>query len=87
LFIERVRKNEQGIKQKKWKSDQAREAFTDPFTWLLFFMMFSQSLVVGGLNTFNSLLINRAFNFTVTTSLLVSIPLSVFQVILYFFIG
>jgi hypothetical protein len=47
-LVERVRANDQGIKQKVWKKDQAREAWTDPFTWLLFIMMFFQSLVVGG---------------------------------------
>jgi hypothetical protein len=66
LLVERVRKNDQGIKQKVWKKDQAREAWTDPFTWLLFTMMFFQTLVVGGLNTFNSILINTAFGFDVS---------------------
>lgn len=65
-LVERVRKNDQGIKQKVWKKDQAREAWLDPFTWLLFFMMFFQTLVVGGLNTFNSILINTAFGFDVS---------------------
>lgn len=51
-IIERVRVNDQGIKSKTFKKEQAIEAFTDPLTWLLFGMMFTQSLVVGGLNTF-----------------------------------
>jgi hypothetical protein len=65
-FVERVRKNDQGIQQKKWKPDQAREAWTDPLTYSLCFMIFLQTLVVGGFNTFNSLLINRAFGFDVS---------------------
>lgn len=67
-FIERVRINNQGIKQKKWKNDQAKEALIDPLTYLLFFMMFAQALVVGGLNTFNSILINSAFGFDVSAT-------------------
>jgi hypothetical protein len=34
--VERVRSNDQGIKQKTWKKDQAIEALTDPYLWLLF---------------------------------------------------
>jgi hypothetical protein len=102
LLVERVRKNDQGIKQKAWKKDQAREAWTDPLSYMLFTMMFFQSLVVGGLNTFNSILINQAFGFDVgpsslysiacadlqvSTALLISIPLSLFQICLYFLVG
>ncbi len=99
-FVERVRVNEQGLKQKKFRPEQAWEAARDPLTYLLFFMYFSQSAVVGGLNTFNQLLINQAFGFDVSndlahplrclpsqqtlTALLVSIPLNLFQVCLYF---
>lgn len=102
-FVERVRSNDQGIKQKKFKTEQMWEAFRDPFTWLLFTMMLFQTLVVGecqtieiakatpemkqtfdhsitpsflvlladilgGLNTFNSILINSAFGFDVSNS-------------------
>ena len=56
-IVERVRVNDQGIKSKTFKKEQAIEAFTDPLTWLLVGMMFTQSLVVGGLNTFVSLLL------------------------------
>jgi hypothetical protein len=60
-FVERVRSNDQGIKQKVWKTEQAFEAVKDPYTYLLF-----NTLVVGGINTFNSLLINKAFGFDVS---------------------
>jgi uncharacterized membrane protein len=42
LVIERVRANDQGIKQKEWKKDQAREAYTDPMTYYLCGMIFLQ---------------------------------------------
>jgi hypothetical protein len=44
-------------------------------------------LVVGGINTFNSLLINKAFGFSVSVSQLLGMPLAAFQIILYFLIG
>ncbi|KAK6909677.1 hypothetical protein L486_00676 [Kwoniella mangroviensis CBS 10435] len=86
-YVERVRTNDQGIQQKVWRSDQAREVLRDPLPWLLFGMMFIQSTVVGGLNTFNNLLIKNAFGFTTSQALLLALPLAVFQVILYFLIG
>ena len=64
-FVERVRQNDQGIKQSQWRQEQAWEAARDPLTYLLFIMYLTQSTIVGGLNTFNSLLINKAFDFSV----------------------
>jgi hypothetical protein len=86
-FVERVRSNDQGIKQKVWRSEQVKEIFTDPLPWLLFGMIFFVSCVVGGLNTFNSLLINKAFGFSTSQALLLGLPLAAFQVCLYFTIG
>lgn len=39
LFVERVRGNDQGIKNKTFKRHQAIEALTDPFVWMLFSLM------------------------------------------------
>lgn len=66
LFVERVRSNNQGIKQKQFKREQVVEAARDPLTYLLFGLAFFQTLVVGGINVFNSLLINQAFGFSVS---------------------
>ena len=66
LFVERVRANNQGIKQKVFKREQAVEAAKDPLTYLLFSLAFFQTLVVGGLSVFNTLLVNRAFGFSVS---------------------
>ena len=86
-FVERVRKNDQGIKQSVWRREQAMEVLRDPLPWMLFLMVFCQTLVVGGLNTFNSLLINKAFGFSVSVSQLLGMPLAAFQGILYYLIG
>lgn len=51
-FVERVRSNNQGIKQKKWKSDQAWDAVKDPYSYSLFGFSFMQSLIVGGIGKF-----------------------------------
>jgi len=86
-YVERVRRNDQGLKQKVWRQEQAMEVLRDPLPWLLFMMIFCETLVVGGLNTFNSLLINKAFGFSVSDSQLLGLPLAVFQGLLYVLIG
>jgi hypothetical protein len=86
-FVERVRDNDQGIQAKRWKVEQVKEALTDPLSWLLVVMILFQTLVNGGIYTFNALLINRAFGFDPATAQLLGIPLNAFTVILYFFIG
>lgn len=65
-FVERVRSNNQSLKQKVWKKEQAWEAAKDPFTYCLFALAFSQTLIVGGINVFSGLLITKAFGFDVS---------------------
>lgn len=86
-LVERVRENDQGIHGSKWKSEQAREALSDSLSWLLVGMIFLQTLVNGGIYTFNALLINKAFGFDAATAQLLGIPLNAFTVMLYFLIG
>lgn len=42
-FVERVRENNQGLKQKKWKSEQAWETLKDPYAYGLFSFAFIQT--------------------------------------------
>ena len=71
-YVERVRGNDQGLKNKVWRSEQAWEAARDPLTYMLFVMYFLMSAVAGGLGTFNGLLVNRAFGFSVSAPLVYS---------------
>lgn len=82
-LVERVRTNDQGGGQKDFKRAQAWEAISDPFTWLLFMLAVCNTLVVGGLSTFNNLLVNKGFGFDVLTSQLLGIPLSCAAVLFY----
>lgn len=79
-LVERVRANNQGLKQKKFKKEQVIEAFTDPYSLCLFFLPFFQTLVIGGVNKFNNLLLNQAFHFDVLQSQLLNIPLGTLTV-------
>jgi hypothetical protein len=83
-FVERVRSNNQGLKNKKWNSEQAWEAAKDPFAYCLFAFALCQTLIVGGIGKFNSLLINQAFGFDVLTSQLLKIPMSLCGVAFYY---
>lgn len=49
-LVERVRRNDQGIKHKVFKWDQFWEALKDPFTYLLFLHAFLWSIPNGGVN-------------------------------------
>ncbi|WWD08936.1 hypothetical protein V865_007051 [Kwoniella europaea PYCC6329] len=82
-FVERVRSNNQGIKHKEFKKAQIFEAISDPYTYLLFLLAFFNTLVVGGINTFNAILINQAFGFSVLDSQLLSIPLGAAVILTY----
>ncbi|WOO79525.1 putative transporter [Vanrija pseudolonga] len=83
-FVERVRGNNQSLKQKVFKKEQAWEAAKDPFTYCLFLLAFSQTLIVGGINVFAGLLLNRAFGFSVLESQLLGIPGACLGIITYY---
>jgi hypothetical protein len=70
-----------------FRSEQAWEVLRDPLPWLVFVMILCETLVVGGLNTFNNLLIKNAFGFRTPDAQMLGMPLAVFQVILSFLIG
>lgn len=56
--VQRLAKNKTGIVNKKFKIDQAKEAFLDPKTWLLFFFNIAINIPNGGLTTFGGLIIS-----------------------------
>ncbi|KAJ7476202.1 major facilitator superfamily domain-containing protein [Mycena latifolia] len=84
LFVERVRSNDQGIKNKVYNSAQAWEVAKDPAVWMYFLLFFQNTLVVGGIGTFGSILINGSFGFSVLNSQLLNIPLGALSIFFYF---
>lgn len=73
LAIERVRANQQGIGNKKFKMRQLKEALTDPITWAFAFLSLAASIPNGGLTNFFSQLI-VSFGYTKEQSLLYGTP-------------
>ena len=73
LAVQRVRVNQQGIGNRKFKWHQFREAMTDPITWAIAFYAIAANVPNGGLNNFFSQLI-VSFGFTPQQSLLYGCP-------------
>ncbi|KIW04987.1 hypothetical protein, variant [Verruconis gallopava] len=72
LMVERVRANETGIQNKKYKKYQALEAITDPVVWCYVMLQITSTLIIGGLGVFSNLII-KSFGFTVLQTQLLNI--------------
>ncbi|KAF5364832.1 hypothetical protein D9757_011269 [Collybiopsis confluens] len=70
LAIARVRDNQTGVDNKKFKWDQFRETFLDPKTWLFFLLGFFANIPNGGISNFSTLIINGLGFDTLQTTLL-----------------
>lgn len=58
LLVERVRANETGIQNRKYKKYQIIEAVTDPVIWCYVLLQLTSTLVIGGLGVFSGLIIS-----------------------------
>lgn len=72
LMIERVRANETGIENKKYKKYQVVEALKDTFMWACVALILTANLVIGGLGAFSNLIISN-FGFSVLQTQLLNI--------------
>ncbi len=59
-------------------------AFQDALARLLVATILVQTMANGGLYTFSSLLINKAFGFAAATAQILGLPLAIFTILLYF---
>ena len=57
--IERVRSNQTGIENKKFKLDQVLEALRDPQIWLLFLITSISNIPNAALGSFGSIIIEK----------------------------
>ena len=73
LAIQRIRVNQQGIGNRRFKWYQFREALLDPMTWMIAFYAVAANVPNGGLTNFFSQLI-VSFGFTPQESLLYGCP-------------
>ncbi|KAJ7575750.1 MFS general substrate transporter [Mycena floridula] len=72
LMAERVRKNDTGIQNREFKTDQVKEAFSDLTVWFIVLISFTNALPSSGLVTFSNIIIN-AFGYTQLQTYLLAI--------------
>lgn len=80
LAVARVRENQQGIGNKRFKTYQFVEALKDPFTWAIVILSLAGNIPNGGISNFFSLLI-VSFGYTAKQSLLLGTPSGAVEVV------
>ncbi|KAG7859638.1 hypothetical protein KL919_002343, partial [Ogataea angusta] len=73
-LVERLRGNQQGFGSKQIKIHQIKEALTDVVTWYYFWHGVSSDIPSGSMGSFGSILLNDDFEFSVSKSMLMSLP-------------
>lgn len=73
LAIERVRENQTGIENKRFKIKQVKEVFQDPQTYLIIIIVTAMNISNAAISSFSSLII-KSFGFTTKQTELLNIP-------------
>lgn len=73
IAIERVAQNRQGVKNSRFKKEQATQCFKDPKTWILFVMAVSAQVPNSALTSFTSLIV-KGFGFDTLGTQYMQIP-------------
>lgn len=74
MMVERVRSNQTGLQNKKFRMDQFKEAFTDPQTWCYCLIQLCTTLPTSGLGAFANIIIT-SFDFTILQTQLLAMVL------------
>jgi MFS family permease len=80
LMVERVRSNQTGLQNKKFRKDQMVEALLDPQTWAYCMIAMCTTLPTSGLGAFAGIII-VSFNFTVLQTQLLGMVLGFYIII------
>lgn len=80
LMVERVRGNQTGLQNKKFKLNQALEAVKDYQCWAYALIQFTTALPSGGLGAYSGILIN-SFGFSVLHTQLLSMVQGAYQIV------
>ncbi|OCF62256.1 hypothetical protein L486_01924 [Kwoniella mangroviensis CBS 10435] len=83
MIIERLRINEQGVQDSRWKWEQMWEAFQDPAVWCYWVMQTAGFVIVNGLAVFANIIVKR-LGFTVRQTQLLNLAQGGFSLIIYF---
>lgn len=81
LMIERVRSNQTGLQNRKFKMEHLWEALKDPQAYGFFFIQFLTALPTSGLGAFANIIIS-SFGFTVLQTQLLAMVLGAYLIVL-----
>lgn len=81
LIVERVRGNQTGLQNRKFKKEQLYEAIRDPQTYCYFFIQMLTSLPTSGLGAFANIIIH-SFGYTILETQLLAMVLGAYLIIL-----
>lgn len=81
LMVERVRSNQTGLQNRKWRKEQFLEAFKDPQMYGYGIVQICTTLPTSGLGAFANIIIN-GFKFTVLQTQLLAMVLGAFIIII-----
>ncbi|KAG2038619.1 MFS general substrate transporter [Suillus americanus] len=84
--LERVRNDQLGTQNKKFKKDQVIEALTDPRTWLVVLSTILTCIPNGALSNFSNIII-ESFGYTSKQTLILSTPAGVISSAMVIFCG
>ncbi|RYP22163.1 hypothetical protein DL765_001811 [Monosporascus sp. GIB2] len=82
LMVERVRDNQTGIQNRKFKKEQVWDALTDPQTWCYAAIQFLTTLPTSGLGAFANIIIKQSLGFTVLETQLLAMVLGFYIIII-----
>jgi ACS family allantoate permease-like MFS transporter len=74
LVVERIRVNQQGFGNRRFKRHQFVEALTDYRTWLMAIFVLVSNIPNGGTTNFGSILLHESMGYSVEKSLLMQMP-------------
>jgi hypothetical protein len=80
LMVERVRSNQTGVQNKKFRKEQMIEGLLDPQTWCYCLIAICTTLPTSGLGAFANIIIT-GFNFTVLQTQLLAMVLGFYIII------
>ncbi|KAK4687960.1 uncharacterized protein P7C73_g2148, partial [Tremellales sp. Uapishka_1] len=72
FIIERLRVNELGVQERKFKWEQMWETFKDPVVWVYLLLQFDSFLIVNGLSTFSNIIV-KGLGFSVPQTQLLNL--------------
>ncbi|RYP68866.1 hypothetical protein DL771_006405 [Monosporascus sp. 5C6A] len=82
LMVERVRDNQTGIQNRKFKREQVWDALTDPQTWCYAAIQFLTTLPTSGLGAFANIIIKDSLGFELLETQLLAMVLGFYIIII-----